>query len=148
MLTHAFDVVNFTPELAAMIGLGVGIDYALFVVTRYRAGLDAGLEPDEAIVTAMDTSGRAVLFAGVVVVIAMLGQLLVGVSFLRGPAVGSSLDGAADDARGAHAAAGGALEARRAESTAGIPSACAAGACRQRPRLLGALGRADRSAAR
>jgi RND superfamily putative drug exporter len=91
LLTHAFDVVNFTPELAAMIGLGVGIDYALFMVTRYRAALDAGVEPDEAIVTAMDTSGRAVVFAGVVVVVAMLGQLLVGVSFLRGPAVGSSL---------------------------------------------------------
>jgi len=91
LLTHAIDVVNFTPELAAMIGLGVGIDYSLFVVTRYRAGIDAGLEPDEAIVTAMDTSGRAVLFAGVVVVVAMLGQLLVGVSFLRGPAIGSSL---------------------------------------------------------
>jgi RND superfamily putative drug exporter len=91
ILTHVVDVVNFTPELAAMIGLGVGIDYALFIVTRYRSGLDAGLEPDEAIVTAMDTSGRAVLFAGVTVVIAMLGQLLVGVSFLRGPAIGSSL---------------------------------------------------------
>ncbi|MGA3361475.1 MAG: MMPL family transporter [Solirubrobacteraceae bacterium] len=91
VLTHVVDVVNFTPELAAMIGLGVGIDYALFIVTRYRAGLDAGLAPDEAIVTAMDTSGRAVLFAGVTVVIAMLGQLLVGVSFLRGPAIGSSL---------------------------------------------------------
>ena len=91
VLTHVIDVVNFTPELAAMIGLGVGIDYALFIVTRYRSGLDAGLEPDEAIVTAMDTSGRAVMFAGVTVVIAMLGQLLVGVSFLRGPAIGSSL---------------------------------------------------------
>ncbi len=91
VLTHLIDVVNFTPELAAMIGLGVGIDYALFVVTRYRTGLESGLERDEAIVTAMDTSGRAVLFAGVTVVIAMLGQLLVGVSFLRGPAVASSL---------------------------------------------------------
>jgi RND superfamily putative drug exporter len=91
VLTHVIDVVNFTPQLAAMIGLGVGIDYALFVVTRYRSGLDAGLEPDEAIVTAMDTSGRAVVFAGVVVVVAMLGQLIVGVSFLRGPALGSSL---------------------------------------------------------
>ncbi|MGD0196937.1 MAG: MMPL family transporter [Solirubrobacteraceae bacterium] len=91
LLTHVMDVVNFTPELAAMIGLGVGIDYALFVVTRYRAGLDAGLETDEAIITAMDTSGRAVVFAGITVVIAMLGQLLVGVAFLRGPAVASSL---------------------------------------------------------
>jgi RND superfamily putative drug exporter len=91
LITHVIDVVNFTPELAAMIGLGVGIDYALFVVTRYRSGLDAGLEPDDAIVTAMDTSGRAVLFAGVTVVIAMLGQLLVGVAFLKGPAIGSSL---------------------------------------------------------
>ena len=59
LLTHAINVVDFTPELAAMIGLGVGIDYALFVVTRYRGGLDAGMETDEAIVTAMDTSGRA-----------------------------------------------------------------------------------------
>ena len=91
VLTHLIDVVNFTPELAAMIGLGVGIDYALFVVTRYRAGLDAGMEPEEATINAMNTSGRAVLFAGVTVVIAMLGQLLVGVSFLRGPAVASSL---------------------------------------------------------
>jgi RND superfamily putative drug exporter len=91
VLTHALDVVNFTPELAAMIGLGVGIDYALFVVTRYRSGLDAGMARDDAIVTAMDTSGRAVVFAGVVVVIAMLGQLLVGVAFLRGPAIGASL---------------------------------------------------------
>jgi RND superfamily putative drug exporter len=91
LLTHVIDVVNFTPELAAMIGLGVGIDYALFVVTRYRSGLDAGLETDEAIVMAMDTSGRAVLFAGITVVIAMLGQLLVGVAFLKGPAIGSSL---------------------------------------------------------
>jgi RND superfamily putative drug exporter len=91
VLTHLIDVVNFTPELAAMIGLGVGIDYALFVVTRYRAGLDAGMDPEEATVAAMNTSGRAVLFAGVTVVIAMLGQLLVGVSFLRGPAVASSL---------------------------------------------------------
>jgi RND superfamily putative drug exporter len=91
MLTHVIDVVNFTPELAAMIGLGVGIDYALFVVTRYRTGLDSGLDVDQAVITAMDTSGRAVVFAGVTVVIAMLGQLLVGVSFLRGPAVASSL---------------------------------------------------------
>ncbi len=91
LLTHVMDVVNFTPELAAMIGLGVGIDYALFVVTRFRTGLDAGLEPNDAVVIAMDTSGRAVLFAGITVVIAMLGQLLVGVAFLRGPAVASSL---------------------------------------------------------
>jgi putative drug exporter of the RND superfamily len=91
ILTHVIDVVNFTPELAAMIGLGVGIDYALFVVTRYRANLDAGMGVNEAVITAMDTSGRAVLFAGITVVIAMLGQLLVGVAFLRGPAVASSL---------------------------------------------------------
>ena len=91
VLTHVTDVVNFTPELAAMIGLGVGIDYALFVVTRYRSTVEAGMARDEAIVTAMDTTGRAVVFAGVVVVIAMLGQLLVGVQFLRGPAIGASL---------------------------------------------------------
>ena len=89
--THVFDVADWSPQLAGMIGLGVGIDYALFVVTRYRSGLRDGLEVREAVVTAIDTAGRAVFFAGTTVIVALLGMLLLGVTFLRGPAVASAL---------------------------------------------------------
>jgi RND superfamily putative drug exporter len=89
--THLFDTSDFTPALAAMIGLGVGIDYALFIVTRFRSGLRDGLAVDEAVVHAMDTAGRAVLFAGATVVIALLGMFALGVRFLYGPAVAASL---------------------------------------------------------
>jgi putative drug exporter of the RND superfamily len=63
-LTHSMSVVVIAPIIAALIGLGVGIDYALFMVTRYRRGLEAGLTPEEATVAALNTSGRTVLFAG------------------------------------------------------------------------------------
>jgi RND superfamily putative drug exporter len=85
------NVVDFAPILGALIGLGVGIDYALFIVTRHRRGLQAGLTPEEAAVKAIDTSGRAVLFAGSTVCIALLGILVLGVSFLNGLAVASAL---------------------------------------------------------
>jgi putative drug exporter of the RND superfamily len=91
LATHVFDTSNFTPALAAMIGLGVGIDYALFIVTRFRTGLRDGLSVDDAVLNTMDTSGRAVLFAGATVVIALLGMFALGVTFLYGPAVASSL---------------------------------------------------------
>jgi putative drug exporter of the RND superfamily len=91
LATHVFDVADWSPQLAAMIGLGVGIDYALFVVTRYRSGLRDGLEVREAVITAIDTAGRAVFFAGTTVIVALLGMLLLGVTFLRGPAVASAL---------------------------------------------------------
>jgi RND superfamily putative drug exporter len=90
-LTHAMNVVDFAPILGSLIGLGVGIDYALFIVTRHRRGLQAGLTPEEAAVKAIDTSGRAVLFAGSTVCIALLGILVLGVSFLNGLAVASAL---------------------------------------------------------
>src|SRR5215469_1098397 len=90
-LTHAMNVVDFAPILGALIGLGVGIDYALFIVTRHRRGLRSGLRPEEAAVKAIDTSGRAVLFAGSTVCIALLGILVLGVSFLNGLAVASAL---------------------------------------------------------
>src|SRR5258707_1739638 len=80
-LTHAMNAVDFAPILGALIGLGVGIDYALFIVTRHRRGLQPGLTPEEAAVKAIDTSGRAVLFAGSTVCIALLGILGLGVSF-------------------------------------------------------------------
>ena len=89
--THVFDTADFAPQLAAMIGLGVGIDYALFILTRFRNGLDDGLEPRPRRSRPIDTAGRAVLFAGVTVIIALLGMLLLGVSFLYGAAIGGGL---------------------------------------------------------
>ena len=90
-LTHTINVVDFAPILGALIGLGVGIDYALFIVTRHRRGLQSGLTPEQAAVKAVDTSGRAVLFAGSTVCIALLGILVLGVSFLNGLAIASAL---------------------------------------------------------
>ena len=89
--THVVDTANFAPVLAAMIGLGVGIDYALFIVTRFRNNLDEGDEPQEAAVRAVDTAGRAVLFAGTTVIIALMGMFLLNITFLYGVAVAAAL---------------------------------------------------------
>ena len=89
VISHTVNTPDFAPELAAMIGLGVGIDYALFIVTRYRHGLHDGLEPDEAVELALTTSGRAVLFAGITVIISLLGLLLMGQPFVVGLALGA-----------------------------------------------------------
>jgi RND superfamily putative drug exporter len=89
--THVFDTANFAPQLAAMIGLGVGIDYALFILTRFRNGLDEGLEPRPAAIAAVDTAGRAVLFAGITVIISLMGMLLLGISFLYGVAMAAAM---------------------------------------------------------
>jgi len=88
--THAFDTAEFAPQLAAMIGLGVGIDYALFIVTRFRDALKDGLEPRAAAIAAIDTAGRAVLFAGITVIIALMGMWLLGISFLYGVAMAAA----------------------------------------------------------
>lgn len=80
--TAVFDMSDFTPGFAAMIGLGVGIDYALFVVTRFRESLGHGRSVEDAIVHAIDTSGRAVIFAGTVVAIALLGLFAIGIPFI------------------------------------------------------------------
>jgi RND superfamily putative drug exporter len=81
---------DFTTQVAMMIGIGVGIDYALFIVTRYRAGLRRGLDPHSATVEALGTAGRAVVFAGGTVMISLLGLLLMRLSFLQGLALGTS----------------------------------------------------------
>ena len=91
VLANFIDIVSFTGLIAAMIGIGVGIDYALFIVTRYRQGLHDGLEPGEAVATAINTSGRAVLFAGCTVVISLMGMFLIGLSFVNGLAIGAAL---------------------------------------------------------
>ena len=91
LLSHVIATPDFATQLASMIGIGVGIDYALFIVTRYRQGLRRGLEPERAVVPAIDTAGRAVLFAGCTVVISLLGLFLMGVEFVNGMAVGTSV---------------------------------------------------------
>ena len=91
LLTHVFKMPTFSTELVLLIGLGVGVDYALFIVTRHRQGLLAGNSVEESIVTSVNTSGRAVLFAGIIVCIALLGMFALGVSFLYGLAVAASL---------------------------------------------------------
>ncbi|MEA2228469.1 MAG: putative drug exporter of the superfamily [Solirubrobacteraceae bacterium] len=91
LLAHAIDIATFSPTLATLIGLGVGIDYALFVVTRHRNAIKAGRDPEAACVRALNTSGRAVLFAGGTVIVALLGLLVLGVNFLNGVAVASAI---------------------------------------------------------
>ncbi len=85
------DIASFAPTLAVMIALGVGIDYALLILNRFRGERREGADVRAATITALDTAGRSVLFAGTTVVIALLGMCLLGISFLNGPAVASAL---------------------------------------------------------
>ena len=82
VVANFMNVATFAPIFASMIGIGVGIDYALFIVTRFREGLHGGMTPQEAAGRAVDTAGRAVIFAGAVVVISMLGLSIIGVEFV------------------------------------------------------------------
>ena len=91
VLSHAIGMPSISPELTLLIGLGVGVDYALFIVTRHRQGLVAGRDVESSIVNAVNTSGRAVLFAGIIVCIALLGMFALGVSFLYGLAVAAAI---------------------------------------------------------
>jgi RND superfamily putative drug exporter len=91
VLARFMSTPEFTPQVASMIGLGVGIDYALFIVSRYRDALARLRPPEEAVVEALTTAGRAVLFAGCTVMISVLGMLLMGLNFLYGLAVGTSI---------------------------------------------------------
>ena len=88
LASHVITMPDFTTAMVAMIGLGVGIDYALFIVTRYREGLRLGLDVEDSVVEAMDTSGRAVLFAGITVIISLMGLFLIGLNFVQGVALG------------------------------------------------------------
>jgi len=91
LLSNVMAVPDFAVTLGAMIGIGVGIDYALFIVTRYREGLKAGLDPEDATVVAIDTAGRAVVFAGFTVVISLLGMFIMGLAFINGLATGAAV---------------------------------------------------------
>ena len=110
VISQIVDTPDFAVQLAALIGIGVGIDYALIVVTRYRAEHDRlrprveAIDPaaedardqrralrEEALLTAMDTAGRTVFFAGLTVMIALLGLLLLGLAFMQGAAIAATL---------------------------------------------------------
>jgi len=87
LATHVTNMSNISPELALMIGLGVGIDYSLFIVTRFRESYLEFGDVERSVVEAMDTSGRAILLAGATVVIALLGMFATGVAFMYGLAI-------------------------------------------------------------
>jgi putative drug exporter of the RND superfamily len=90
LLSNVLTIPNFATFLGVMIGLGVGIDYALLIVTRYREQLHAGHTVRESVGIALDTAGRSVLFAGTTVVISLLGMLLMQVTFVEGLAIGAA----------------------------------------------------------
>jgi putative drug exporter of the RND superfamily len=91
LATHVTDMSNVAPELAVMIGLGVGVDYALFIVTRFKENHGRFHDVERAVVEAMDTSGRAILLAGTTVIIALLGMFATSVSFMYGLSIASVL---------------------------------------------------------
>ncbi len=91
LISNVMPIPDFATSIGAMIGLGVGIDYALFIVTRYREGLHDGLAPEDATGVALDTAGRAVIFAGITVVISLLGMLIIGLPFITGMGIGASI---------------------------------------------------------
>ncbi|MEO3852338.1 MMPL family transporter [Streptomyces sp. B8F3] len=91
LLSHTTDFAEATTLLGSLIGLGVSIDYALFIVTRHRTGLRRGMPVEDSAVRALDTAGRAVLFAGGTVCVALLGMIALGIGFLNGVAIAASL---------------------------------------------------------
>jgi uncharacterized membrane protein YdfJ with MMPL/SSD domain len=90
LIGHVIPAPSFSPIIASMIGLGVGVDYALFIVTRFREALRDGAPPGDAVVIAMSTAGRSVLTAGLTVTIGMLGLLVLRMPLLNGVAVAAS----------------------------------------------------------
>jgi putative drug exporter of the RND superfamily len=90
LISHLVTMPEFASTLGLMIGLGVGIDYALFIVTRFRENLHKGMDNERATVVAIDTAGRAVAFAGTTVVISLLGMIIMQMSFITGLAVGAA----------------------------------------------------------
>ncbi|MCP3935673.1 MAG: MMPL family transporter [Actinomycetia bacterium] len=91
LLTHVMGIPEFATSIGLMIGIGAGIDYALFIVTRYRELARQGVPQREAIVSAMDTAGRAVAFAGITVVLSLLGMLTIGLAFVSGLGIAAAV---------------------------------------------------------
>lgn len=91
VVSNFMSMPNEATSMVAMIGLGVGIDYALFIVTRFREAMHDGLSIEDSVVEAIDTSGRAVMFAGITVIVALLGLLSIGLAFVTGFAVAMAI---------------------------------------------------------
>jgi RND superfamily putative drug exporter len=91
ILSNVLSIPDFSTTVAVMLGLGVGIDYALFIVTRFRENIHGGASIEEGAVVAMDTAGRAVTFAASTVVISLLGMVLMNLAFITGMAVASAV---------------------------------------------------------
>ena len=140
LLSHILNVPIFAPEMLAMIGLGVGIDYALFIVTRYRQGLFEGRDPRQAVATALATSGRAVLFAGTDRRHLPARSLPPAAAVPPGPRGRDDRRRAARDGRRAHACSPPCSASRDGPSTAcTCPSCCRPGPPR-RPTASGTAG--------
>src|SRR3954463_10618156 len=90
LLANVIDVPNWTTAVSGLIGIGVGIDYSLLVITRFRGALKAGKDRQEAVVEAVTTAGRSVILAGSTVVIAVLGLMLTGLPYMYGVAIAAS----------------------------------------------------------
>ena len=141
LATHVTSIPNVSTDLALMIGLGVGVDYALFIVTRFKENYLEFGDVDRSVIEAMDTSGRAILLAGTTVTIALLGMFVTGVSFMYGLAIASVLAVLLTMTRVADRAPGDAVEGRppdraSADAPGSLPS-------RRRPRCC-ACGRGRR----
>ncbi|MFG1852052.1 MMPL family transporter [Actinomadura geliboluensis] len=91
LASHLFTIADWTPYVMMLVGLGVGIDYALLVFARYRAELVNGAISERATTTALDIAGRSVFFAGCTVILALLGLVALGLGALRGMAVSVAL---------------------------------------------------------
>jgi putative drug exporter of the RND superfamily len=91
LLANVVDVPDWSPIVAGLIGIGVGVDYALLVLTRFRSALREGKDRHDAVVEAVTTAGRSVLIAGGTVVIAVLGLALTGLPYMYGVAISASL---------------------------------------------------------
>jgi putative drug exporter of the RND superfamily len=91
LLANVVDVPDWTAAVAGLIGIGVGVDYSLLVLTRFRAALHEGKDRHDAVVEAVTTAGRSVLIAGCTVVIAVLGLVLTGLPYMYGVAISASM---------------------------------------------------------
>lgn len=91
LLSNVISIPDTAVTIGLMIGIGVGIDYALFIVTRYREALSDGFDPEGATAVALDTAGRSVIFAGFTVVVSLMGLLIIGVPFIAGLGLGAAM---------------------------------------------------------
>ena len=91
LVSNLLTVPSFASLIGAMIGIGVGIDYALFIVIRYRENLAKGDSPEDATANALDTAGRAVVFAGITVVLSLLGMVIIGLAFIVGLGISAAV---------------------------------------------------------